>query len=192
MKTQSAVLPAALYRRESNMLEDLGNLGDFIGGIAVVITLIYLALQIRHNTNAVKTASRQDVTNGHREYNRLGLEPGVMAAMVAGMRRYPDLASEQKWKFSTMINDQAHHLESAFALFEAGGLKEDIYDAYLDYFCAVIATPGGAALWSEISPLHIASLVSSVNARLSRGDIPNLLDLAVFAEPSASELHDKV
>ena len=36
------------------MLEDLGNLGDFVGGVAVVITLIYLAIQIRHNTGAVK------------------------------------------------------------------------------------------------------------------------------------------
>ena len=28
------------------MLEDIGNLGDFVGGIAVIITLIYLATQI--------------------------------------------------------------------------------------------------------------------------------------------------
>ena len=30
-------------------LEALGNLGDFVGGIAVVVTLIYLALQVRQN-----------------------------------------------------------------------------------------------------------------------------------------------
>jgi hypothetical protein len=46
------------------MLEALGNMGHFIGGIAVVITLVYLALQIRHNTAAVEAASRQDVTAG--------------------------------------------------------------------------------------------------------------------------------
>ena len=34
------------------MLEALGNIGDFIGGIGVVITLAYLAVQIRHNTRA--------------------------------------------------------------------------------------------------------------------------------------------
>jgi hypothetical protein len=32
------------------VLEDLGNLGDFLGGIAVIATLIYLAIQIRQNT----------------------------------------------------------------------------------------------------------------------------------------------
>lgn len=36
------------------MLEDMGNLGDFIGGIAVVATLVYLALQVRHGRSAME------------------------------------------------------------------------------------------------------------------------------------------
>lgn len=35
------------------MLEGLGNLGDFLGGIGVVVTLVYLAMQIRHNTQGL-------------------------------------------------------------------------------------------------------------------------------------------
>jgi hypothetical protein len=35
----------------------LGNFGEFVGAIAVVATLIYLASQIRHNTAAQKTNS---------------------------------------------------------------------------------------------------------------------------------------
>jgi hypothetical protein len=34
------------------VIEDLGNIGDFLGGIAVVVTLIYVATQIRQNTNS--------------------------------------------------------------------------------------------------------------------------------------------
>jgi hypothetical protein len=36
---------------EQIILETLGNLGDFIGGIAVVVTLIHLALQIRRESS---------------------------------------------------------------------------------------------------------------------------------------------
>lgn len=81
------------------MLEDLGHIGDFVGGIAVVITLVYLALQIRHNMDAVETASRQDLTNGFREWTRLSLETKNAAAFTAGMRRYPDLPFDQKTTF---------------------------------------------------------------------------------------------
>ena len=37
------------------MLEDLGNLGDFLGGIGVVVTLAYLAIQIRQNTAQLRS-----------------------------------------------------------------------------------------------------------------------------------------
>ena len=38
-------------------LEQLANLGELIGGIAVVASLIYLAVQIRQNTRTVKSAT---------------------------------------------------------------------------------------------------------------------------------------
>ena len=38
-------------------LQDLGSLGEFIGAIAVVISLVYLAAQIRQNTRALHSSS---------------------------------------------------------------------------------------------------------------------------------------
>ena len=38
-------------------LEDLGNLGEFIGAIAVVASLVYLAIQIRQNTARIRENS---------------------------------------------------------------------------------------------------------------------------------------
>ena len=37
-------------------LQDLGGLGEFIGAVAVVVSLIYLAVQVRQNTGALNSA----------------------------------------------------------------------------------------------------------------------------------------
>ena len=37
----------------ARVLEDLGNLGDFLGGLAVIATLIYLAVQVRQNSQQI-------------------------------------------------------------------------------------------------------------------------------------------
>jgi hypothetical protein len=37
----------------------LGNFGEFFGAIAVVVTLVYLAGQLRQNTNALRSASHE-------------------------------------------------------------------------------------------------------------------------------------
>ena len=39
----------------------LGNYGEFVGAIAVVITLAYLAIQIRQNTGVTRAASHHAI-----------------------------------------------------------------------------------------------------------------------------------
>ena len=38
-------------------IETLGSLGDFLGGLAVIASLLYLAVQIRQNTKAIRSSS---------------------------------------------------------------------------------------------------------------------------------------
>ncbi len=40
-------------------LEDLGNLGEFLGAIGVIVTLVYLAVQVRQNTRMMRANVRQ-------------------------------------------------------------------------------------------------------------------------------------
>ena len=41
-------------------IQDLGAVGEFIGGVAVLVTLIYLAMQIKQNTNVHASLIRQN------------------------------------------------------------------------------------------------------------------------------------
>ncbi len=51
-------------------LSQLANIGEFVGGIAVLFTLIYLAVQIRQNTNVLKATSLRHAKNG---FNRINM-----------------------------------------------------------------------------------------------------------------------
>ena len=42
-------------------LTQLANLGEFIGGLAVLVTLIYLALQVNQNTKTVRASTVQSL-----------------------------------------------------------------------------------------------------------------------------------
>ena len=56
-------------------LDSLGNLGELIGGIAVVVSLVYLAVQIRHGAALVKAADGKLIRRGEPA-------PGVAFAYV--------------------------------------------------------------------------------------------------------------
>jgi hypothetical protein len=47
---------------------ELGAVGEFLGSFAVIVTLVYLAAQIRQNTTMVKAATYSETTDGWTRY----------------------------------------------------------------------------------------------------------------------------
>jgi hypothetical protein len=140
-----------------------------------VVTLIYLSTQIRQNTEALRTASRQEIVAGYREANRMWLAPGAPRAYAQGICCYPAMPFDERSLFVTMFNDQALFFQGAFALYEAGQLEEETYQAYLRWFTANVATRGGQAWWGEIGrPIYTRRMVTAVEDRLVAGDLPDV------------------
>ena len=161
------------------MLEVLGNLGEFIGGVAVIVTIIYLAIQVRGNTSALRTRSRQDIVESFRTFYRpLFDNPELSQVYLGGLRKYPDLPQPSRLQFASYMNDHVLHFQGAFALYESGALDGETYRAYLDYLAAHLATPGGSAYWSETRGLYPSHMVAAIDERLSAGGLPILDDIS--------------
>jgi len=88
----------------------LGNYGEFVGAIAVVVTLVYLAMQVRHSkaatevntaalhassTHALEAIYFQSIGNFSSTSENAGL-------IFAGNQNYASLSDEQKLHFSLM------------------------------------------------------------------------------------------
>lgn len=159
----------------SDILEALGNLGDFIGGIAVVVTLVYLAIQVRQNTSALRTASWQAVVASYRENNRLRTHPPTALAWAKGLTGFPDLAFEDRNLFATVMVEEALCFQGAFALRKSGQLEDSTYQSYLDWFASVVATPGGRLWWESVGqPVFVPEMVAAVDQRLARGELHDI------------------
>jgi hypothetical protein len=163
------------------VLNALGNIGDFISGVAVLITLAYLATQVRLHTAALRTASRQDLSSAYRAHNAHLMDPQVSEIYAIGLRDYPDIAPDQKRTFAHAINDHALFLQNALSLFESGSLGVENYAPYLTWFACSVATPGGSVWWHETKGFYNAALVESVDARLAEGGIADALEFGFFA-----------
>lgn len=67
-------------------LQDLGNLGEFLGAVGVIVSLIYLSLQIRHNTRAVNASSNHSMDQSFANFLTLLIEnPGAAAVFSKGV-----------------------------------------------------------------------------------------------------------
>jgi len=157
-------------------LEALGSLGDFVGGIGVVATLVYLAVQVRQNTAALRTASRQAIVAGMRDHVRLALEPGG-DSFGRSVQAYPDVSPDDSRYYTTRMNDLLLFFQGAHALHEAGTLEDETYEKYLDFVAASFSTPGGSHFWQQVRGIFTPRMATALDARIKRG---GLVDLTEF------------
>ena len=76
-------------------LDQLAGIGEIIGGIAVVISLVYLAIQIRRNTEAERTSTYQSIVSDFGALNNtMASTPELSHLFVQAMENYHQLRSD--------------------------------------------------------------------------------------------------
>jgi hypothetical protein len=160
------------------MLQDLGSIGEFVAAIATIVTLAYLALQIRQNTKSVRAGSRFEVASSYRAHNRLSLDPDARRIYAKGLRTFPEMAFDERSLFGTLLTDHAVLFQGIFALYEEGQLDETTYQDYLTWFAIQVVTPGGSAWWAESRAFLVKGAAAAVDARLAQGALPDITQIS--------------
>jgi len=62
----------------------LGNYGEFLGAVAVVVTLGYLAVQVRQNTTGMQASAYQQWVATHTQIFREFMDRDFSAMILAG------------------------------------------------------------------------------------------------------------
>jgi len=85
-------------------LQDLGAVGSFIGGIGVIVSLLYLARQIRDSSRIERLNARYAVSQAmSRALNRLDDDPELYRVWVAARRRGDELTEEDRERLGRFL-----------------------------------------------------------------------------------------
>jgi len=82
----------------ANLGEFIGGVGSVIGGIAVLVTLIYLALQIRHNTRVAASSMHYQMLSITNEHFKLTTNNPELSEIVRRGNGDPDTLTEDEWE----------------------------------------------------------------------------------------------
>jgi hypothetical protein len=164
-------------------IQDFGSIGELLAALATIATLIYLARQVNANTRATQASSRLEISREYRTTARVLFDVDIQHAWSYGLKHYPDMPFEQGSRFANYFSDQALLFQGVFALYDHDQLEEETYGAYLNWFSALVATPGGMKWWEAIGrQIFVANAVSVVDERIAQGGLPDLLQLEGFKD----------
>jgi hypothetical protein len=115
----------------------ISSISDFVGAVAVVASLWYVAIQLRQNTKAIVANSRQGLLDGD-----LGLISDFMAYGVDLQFIGDDvkLSPEDERKFTWLIIKALRIREFAWHQYNSGALDEPTWNSYMAPVADMFAT----------------------------------------------------
>ena len=126
----------------------LSAIAESLGAIGVVVSLIYLALQIQRNTSAIRANTAQQVTNrGGEIAESLAVNPEMGEIQRRGLFTPESLSTEEKFRFANIMNTIFRAYENMDYQRRIGLLDEEIWAGLDSNLQKITRRPGFIAWW---------------------------------------------
>jgi Na+-transporting methylmalonyl-CoA/oxaloacetate decarboxylase gamma subunit len=130
------------------MLDILGNIGDFVGGIGVVVTLIYLAAQIRQNSKVVRSSAAEAVMRSTSEFFRSSSESRELAQVVAkAMHDFDGLDEAELTQFHLWLFGWFRLVELCYHHYSAEHIPDNFLSGQVAHLGGLMQLPPIRHLW---------------------------------------------
>ncbi len=135
-------------------LEDLGNLGEFLAALGVLVTLIYLAIQIRQNTHATRASTALEATRDQSAaMYQLNSDAELNRIFYQGCRDFESLSREEQRRFATYMTSTLRSLENILYQTEHGTLDREAWVGIREQIKYVFSQPGTIVWWKRAQNL---------------------------------------
>jgi len=129
--------------------EAIGAVGELIGAVTVILTLLYLAIQVRQNSQAVKNSAAQALLSELNGSLRMASsDPATARAVILGQTLFDELAEEGRAQFITWIFAWMRTVEQAYFLYVQGYIDEEIWEGHVAHLRQLIHAPAVKKWWS--------------------------------------------
>lgn len=126
----------------------IGAVGEMLGALGVIVTLIYLAREIRQNTTATRLSTSQSVAAAAREWN----EPLLLDAELAwtfqqGTEDPSRLSAKERARFIELCFSLLRMFEDIHYQYNNGALDPEVWRGYEKLYAAYAKAPGFQEYW---------------------------------------------
>lgn len=158
-------------------------IAEVVGVIAVVVSLVYLAVQVKQNTSQLKQENLSTTVRGTLDTNwYFHRDPVAFEVMRNGVDDFAAMSPQEQAHFHSIVVDLSFYLEVVRHMVQAGLLHPSALEVNQRFFLAILITPGGAQWWElakKTKPMPQESIdhLQSVLDSAGPGDIPPITEL---------------
>ena len=104
----------------------IGAVAELLGALGVIASLVYLAVQIRQNTTAIRSSTYQALTDSSMNFSALVTgDPSLTLLFDLGMSDFSALDHDAQVRFGVVMQSYVRMLENCFHQHRDGMLDEE-------------------------------------------------------------------
>ena len=150
-------------------LDDLGSLGEALGGVAVIFSLLYLIIEVRRNTRATRSGSAWNSTVALAELCEIiGNNPQLSELCIRSLDesvRPDDLTSEEFAQIFFIARSVLYKYEAQWYLWCEGSLSEEMWQNRRRWAKSWVSLPVPARVWEmeKLQHQYAAGFIESID-----------------------------
>ena len=137
------------------MLEQLANIGEFIGGVAVVVSVIYLAYQVRGSRLAFEDSQKREAiaqefaSNEYFHQMRMAIATDAELADIElrGIKDLESLSELEQRRFHQLITSWIWTIHKGYLQYKIDALQVNYLEALEIHFTEYMNGPGFYRWW---------------------------------------------
>jgi len=156
--------------------EAMGAVGEILGALAVVISLGYVAVQIRQSTETARSASAQNLVTMATNANLLlASDSELSAIMQKGLYDRDSLTEYEQFRFNTFLIGVYMQYDFAYYQFLGGQLEPKTWIRMELEIVLYLSMPGGAVWWAQDKSRLSPEFVEFIDAKLTDFELPTII-----------------
>ena len=131
------------------ILDQVANLFEIVGGTVVVITLVFLVVQLRQHTHALVSATVLGSHNTTLTVYGMLIEDSMIEVLVKGMPDPASLTAVEKAKFHAFWTATLQNYQQTFFQIRSGTYEKSLYDGWWQVLRNNFLSPGFQLHWAQ-------------------------------------------
>lgn len=131
-------------------LSEWASIAEIIGAFAVVISLVYVGMQVNDNSSAVRSAAANDANAAMQNwYLQIGSDQQTSELFYRALTSEEALSNEEEFQFLMMLHGVFLGFQNSYLLAEEGTIDTDLRESITMSISGVRQLPGMKRYWRQ-------------------------------------------
>jgi len=153
--------------------EAIGAISEVIGAVAVVGSIVYLAIQIRQGTSATAAGN---MNSWAADYNQLLItlysDPNDAVLFRKAISEFEFLSADDQTRAHALLSATALLAANAYFQLEENQFEPRLANPILGFFASTIKAEGGKYWWSKFRGYCSQNFAAEIDKLAASGEIP--------------------